>query len=357
MSTINSSNIQVGQSTTTSNNITLSTAANGDLLFNKGASGALTEISRITNAGLIASNKVSYTPAGTGAVATTVQSKLRESGSVKDFGAIGDGTWVSSIAGGTDNLVAFNLALSAAAILKTNVYAPGGLYYLSSGIVIPRGVKLFGDGETWSAYVKSGSATRGTGLLINGQTNNDCVKFEENGGHSSLESISIYNTNTNSLRSIVAVVGHLYPRMNRVEIGGLLSCTGVGLLLYPSSTGALYETLWGDFTSVKISSGIHTGLKIQGRAVGSVCNTNTFIGGDIGGRIISLVVDSDVVGANSVSCSFHGTRFEGAYDATILPTFVANSNNVYGYATTSCYVFPIVNIGYSDGLVFFWVLF
>jgi len=31
---------------------------------------------------------VTYTPAGTGAVATTVQSKLRESVSVKDFGSI-----------------------------------------------------------------------------------------------------------------------------------------------------------------------------------------------------------------------------------------------------------------------------
>ena len=33
---------------------------------------------------------IGYTPAGTGAVATTVQSKMRESVSVKDFGAIGD---------------------------------------------------------------------------------------------------------------------------------------------------------------------------------------------------------------------------------------------------------------------------
>jgi hypothetical protein len=37
------------------------------------------------------SNLVSYTPAGTGAVLTTVQAKLRESVSVKDFGAVGDG--------------------------------------------------------------------------------------------------------------------------------------------------------------------------------------------------------------------------------------------------------------------------
>ena len=35
---------------------------------------------------------VSYTPAGTGAVTTTVQAKLRQTVSVKDFGAVGDGT-------------------------------------------------------------------------------------------------------------------------------------------------------------------------------------------------------------------------------------------------------------------------
>jgi hypothetical protein len=34
---------------------------------------------------------ITYTPAGTGAVATTVQAKLRESVSVKNFGAVGDG--------------------------------------------------------------------------------------------------------------------------------------------------------------------------------------------------------------------------------------------------------------------------
>ena len=39
----------------------------------------------------MSSANISYLPAGTGAVATTVQSKLRESVSVKDFGAVGDG--------------------------------------------------------------------------------------------------------------------------------------------------------------------------------------------------------------------------------------------------------------------------
>ena len=297
---------------------------------------------------------VVYNPAGIGAVATTVKTELdRQYITVQRFGAVNDGTWISPTAGGTDNLAAFNLALAAAAVLKTNVRVPGGLYYLSAGFTIPRGVKLFGDGETWSAYVISNSATRGTGLLINGQASGDCVKFEENAGHSSIEELSIYNTNTNAIRSIVACVGHLYPRMNRVEICGLRDCSGVGMLLYPSSTGALYETLWGDFNSVKVAGGVYTGLKIQGRAVGSTCNTNNFVGGDIAGRAVALVIDSDVAGADSLNCAFHGTRFEGNYDSGTAPTFVANALNIYGYATTSAYVQPFVNLGYSDATSFF----
>lgn len=70
------------------------------------------------------SNSVGYLPAGAGAVATTVQTKLRESVSVKDFGAVGDGV--------TDDTAAFQAALNAAS--GNPVYVPAATYNLASAV-------------------------------------------------------------------------------------------------------------------------------------------------------------------------------------------------------------------------------
>jgi len=79
---------------------------------------------------------VVYDPAGTGAVATTVQTKLRESVSVKDFGAVGDGV--------TDDTAAFN---SAAASAAYEIQVPYGTYNISSKVTINKS-KLIGDGSS-----------------------------------------------------------------------------------------------------------------------------------------------------------------------------------------------------------------
>ena len=68
------------------------------------------------SAGATSSDLVSYTPAGTGAVPTTVQAKLRESVSVLDFGAVGDGV--------TDDTAAIQAALTTGQA----VFFPDGTY-------------------------------------------------------------------------------------------------------------------------------------------------------------------------------------------------------------------------------------
>ena len=67
------------------------------------------------------SSLVGYIQGSTGSVATTVQSKLREVVSVKDFGAVGDGV--------TNDTAAINAALTASEV----VFFPVGIYMTDGG--------------------------------------------------------------------------------------------------------------------------------------------------------------------------------------------------------------------------------
>jgi hypothetical protein len=76
-------------------------------------------------AGAINASQVTYNPAGTGAVATNVQAKLREYVSIKDFGAVGNGV--------ADDTAAIQAAINA----SNNVFVPPGTYKVTSTLIIP----------------------------------------------------------------------------------------------------------------------------------------------------------------------------------------------------------------------------
>ena len=98
--------------------------------------------------GVTDASLVTYTPAGTGAVTTTVQTKLRETVSVKDFGAVGDGV--------TDDTVAIQNAIDA--ISQGVVVFPAGTYVTSADIDLKNNVSLHGQNAvitytaSWATY-------------------------------------------------------------------------------------------------------------------------------------------------------------------------------------------------------------
>ena len=72
------------------------------------------------------------------AVAQSVETKLRQTVSIVDFGAVGDDA--------TDNAVFVQAALDYAATIGAAVYAPAGVYVMEDTVVVPSGVMLYGDG-------------------------------------------------------------------------------------------------------------------------------------------------------------------------------------------------------------------
>lgn len=82
------------------------------------------------------SNLIGFIQSGTGANATTVQARLRQTLSVKDFGATGDGS--------TDDTTAIQEAFNAGS--GRTVYFPAGTYRISSQIVVKTKTTLLGDG-------------------------------------------------------------------------------------------------------------------------------------------------------------------------------------------------------------------
>lgn len=98
-------------------------------------------------------SNVQYDPAGSGAVSTTVQAKLRQYVSVKDFGAVGDGI--------TDDTAAIQNAINAA----KNVYIPAGNYLCNSPIQLNAGNVIYGDGIANTILYRNFNTNAAKGVL------------------------------------------------------------------------------------------------------------------------------------------------------------------------------------------------
>ena len=112
------------------------------------------------------SSQLVYTQGGVGASSRTVQSRLRDSVSVKDFGAVGDGV--------TDDLAAFN---AVSAYCENNnvsiLLIPPGNYHLSDYWVMPTlgsyvQLRVIGSGAVLDNTVVCNRGVNVTGLTVDG---------------------------------------------------------------------------------------------------------------------------------------------------------------------------------------------
>lgn len=195
------------------------------------------------------SSLVGFLQSGTGAVATTVQSKLRVSVSVKDFGAVGDGV--------TDDTAAIQAALNSGAKQLLLVNSGSTNFKITNSLTVPAGVEVVGVGSpTITAYFGSlkvafilgaGSTIEGVSV-VGGARTTAAVTLGVNQGYNYDPFVTAVQLNTNSKATKVHVVGCYL---------GFQSSEKQDVVLDDCST---FETGWGAVSfyhcgTVKINGG------------------------------------------------------------------------------------------------------
>jgi hypothetical protein len=141
--------------------------------------------------------QVTYKSKGIGAVTRTVESKLADVVSVKDFGAVGDGVAddTAAIQAAIDYVI-YNVGSGVPVNHPGAVFMPGGTYRTTDTIHLGYGetfhsVRLYGDGRKYRAE----NLFRGTAIVPD--FNDRPVIAVQGGRNTTIENLSIYGKNWN----------------------------------------------------------------------------------------------------------------------------------------------------------------
>ncbi len=157
---------------------------------------------------------VSFTASGTGAAPRSVSAKLRDMVSVKDFGAIGDGS--------ADDTVAFANAATAAASVGAAVYVPATAshYKLTDEVTLAAGVAFVGDG--WGSRIRQ--YTRDKNIFI-AHNNTRFSRLHLQGDNVATASAADKNTGVYAASRAQVVIEGCYATLLQNGLCQLRNCT------------------------------------------------------------------------------------------------------------------------------------
>lgn len=283
------------------------------------------------------SNTVAYTPAGTGAVATTVQAKLRESVSVKDFGAVGDGT--------TDDTAAIQAAVTYAYTNNVQLDFPSGTFLTTSSIsnfhnvvktgngVVKRGTSLFYVGiqanQSHTLYVATTGSDTNDGLSASQPIKTPQKVFDTlklygpvlNGSWTIQLAAGTYNNSANliGLRSVNDIVingpsvgGHPNVPTALVDGTGVTSST-VGWYFQFYLKVAIYNIKFQNWTSV---AGDAYGLNVDGHCQAYLDNCH-FYNCRYAGISVDNLSQLRLKGGIIDNCLYSGVRLYSQVSASV----------------------------------------
>lgn len=183
---------------------------------------------------------VNYTPAGSGAVTRSVQTKLRETVSVKDFGAVGDGT--------TDDTAAIQAAINAAGTTR-EVHFEAGVYLINGTLTLTDSHVLIGAPTVQFFDLRYVTNYPGT-KLIQGTASNDVIRI---------------TVSTTANKSLVSHIRDIAIQGSFVT-GGAAGAHGISLVGDTTATMNNAQLLW-ERVSVTRTAG--RGISLYGPCYGS----------------------------------------------------------------------------------------
>jgi len=208
-------------------------------------------------AGVINASQVTYNPGGTGAVATNVQAKLRQSISVMDFGATGDGV--------TNDAAAFQAAINSLPATGGEIIVPQvtTYYVCASALVIPTGKSnITIRGTNKYVQIRFTSATA-NGFTIQGESDNLVI-----------ENLDLYSTSNSTGAAISCInTGSATPFRDFQLINLNISFFLKGIVIYGHVNGLIQGgRQGGQGKAVAGGVGIQLGEDISSAGNGCVVN-------------------------------------------------------------------------------------
>jgi hypothetical protein len=188
---------------------------------------------------------VRYLPAGVGAQLTNVQAKLRETVSVKDFGAVGDGV--------TDDTVALQAAIDYAGTNHIELIMPVGIYVTSDTLYIDQDeVMLRGTGAISTAP----GASRG---LSGDKTTGSVIQYT--GTTCALQVSNSRSANPLTDGSNPGFIQNIQIHNLRIEVPA--DCAN-GMLVFQAAGGYFFNiSIWGSQSTGGVAAGT-TLLTVRG---------------------------------------------------------------------------------------------